>query len=120
MPNNEQAVLSIGGQQFPGTLCLVSATGGTIRLANRFKTGTFAEIAVKTVSGRFTATIELLQMRGGNVQAFRFVQMGAVARKRLEDALNKMRAQGLGIEKPNTLKGFVNLARRVLSSNSTK
>jgi hypothetical protein len=120
VPNNEQAVVSVSGQEFLGTLCLLSLTGGTIRLGKRFAAGTFADIGAKTISGKFSATIELLQMKGGNAQPFRFVQMGPVARTRLADALTKMRAQGLGVKKPGALSGFVNLARRIITLGSTK
>ncbi|HEY6249120.1 MAG TPA: hypothetical protein VI685_04120 [Candidatus Angelobacter sp.] len=108
-------MLAIGDEQLTGTLGLLSRTGGTIRLAKRFAAGTFGNIGVKTISGKFHATIEFLQMAGANAQAFRFVQMGPTAQKRLEDALSKMRAQGLGIKKSNALSGFVDLARRIIA-----
>jgi len=120
VPNSEQAVLSIDSEQHTGTLCLLSRNGGTIRLAKRFPAGTFADIGIKTISGKFAATIELLKTVGANMQAFRFVQMGPIARGRLEDALNKMREQGLGVETPNALSGFVSLARRLMTLGSTK
>ena len=120
VPNNEQAVLSIDSEQHTGTLCLLSRNGGTIRLAKRFREGTFAEIGIKTISGKFSATIELLRTIGENMQAFRFVQMGPTARGRLEDALSKMRAQGLGVQTPNALSGFVSFARRIMALGSTK
>lgn len=121
VPNNEQAVISINAEQFSGTLCLLSRNGGTIRLSRRFAPGTFGDIAIKTISGKFLATIELLRMARGNAQAFRFVQMGPVAQRRLEDALSKMRAQGLGLNKTSSpLDGFVDFARRIITLGSTK
>ena len=114
VPNNEQAVVSIGAEKLKGTLHMLSLTGGTIRLERRFASGTFADIGIQTTSGTFTAAIELLPMASGNAQAFRFIAMGPVARVRLNDGLSKMRAQGLGVEK-TPLDQFRSLARRVLS-----
>ena len=120
VPNNEQAVVSIEADRFTGTLGLLSRTGGTIRLPKRFPEGTFADIGIWTISGRFQATIQLLRAVNGNAQAFRFIQMGATARGRLEDALRKMRAQGFGVKAPNALDDFVDFARRLITLGSTK
>jgi PilZ domain len=119
VPNNEQAVVSIGSERLKGTLHMLSLTGGTIRLEKRFASGTFADIGIQTASGTFTAAIELLRAASGNTQAFRFVAMGAVARNRLNDGLNKMRAQGCAIQK-TPLDQFRSLARRVLSPRFAK
>ena len=119
VPNNEQAVVSIGDEKLKGTLHMLSLTGGTIRLQKRFATGTFADIGIETASGTFSAAIELLPMASGNAQAFRFIAMGPVARGRLNDGLSKMRAQGLAIEK-TPLEHFRSLARRVLSVRSAR
>src|SRR6478752_3057753 len=59
VPNNEQAVVSIGSEKLKGTLHMLSLTGGTIRLEKRFASGTFADIGIQTASGTFTAAIEL-------------------------------------------------------------
>jgi hypothetical protein len=119
VPNNEQAVVSIGSEKLKGTLHMLSLTGGTIRLEKRFASGTFADIGIQTASGIFSAAIELLPMARNNTQAFRFVAMGPVARGRLNDGLSKMRAQGLAIKK-TPLDQFRSLARRVLSVRSAK
>ena len=119
VPNNEQAVVSIGGEKLKGTLHMLSLTGGTIRLEKRFASGTFADIGIQTASGTFVAAIELLRAAKGNTQAFRFVAMGPVARGRLNDGLNKMRAQGLAVQK-TPLDQFRSLARRVLSPRFAK
>jgi hypothetical protein len=120
VPNNERVVVSIGTEEFDGTVHLLSVNGGTIRLTKRFVLGTFGDIRIKTVSGIFSATIEFLRMASGNTQAFRFIAMGAAARSRLDDALNKMRGQGLEVEKPSSLRGLRNLARRIISGRSSK
>ncbi|HEV8493596.1 MAG TPA: PilZ domain-containing protein [Candidatus Angelobacter sp.] len=119
VPNNEQAVVSIGSERLKGTLHMLSLTGGTIRLEKRFASGTFADIGIQTASGTFSAAIELLRAASGNTQAFRFVAMGPVARGRLNDGLNKMRAQGLAVQK-TPLDQFRSLARRVLSPRFAK
>jgi len=119
VPNNEQAVVSIGAEKLKGTLHMLSLTGGTIRLEKRFASGTFADIGIQTASGTFSAAIELLRAARGNTQAFRFVAMGTVARGRLNDSLNKMRAQGFAIQK-TPLDQFRSLARRVLSPRFAK
>jgi len=72
-----------------------------------------------TVSGTFSAAIEFLQMTTSKAQAFRFVAMGPVARKRLEDALTKMRGQGLAVEK-TPLDQLRTLAKRILSGRSRR
>jgi hypothetical protein len=124
VPNNERVVVSIGSsigtEEFDGTVHLLSLNGGTIRIAKRFALGTFGDIRIKTVSGTFSATIEFLRMASGNTQAFRFIAMGTVARTRLDDALNKMHAQGLAVEKPSSLRWFRNLARRIIPGLSSK
>jgi hypothetical protein len=119
VPNKERVVVSIGTEEFDGTVQLLSLTGGAIRLTKRFALGTFGDLRVKTVSGTFSATIEFLRMASRDTQAFRFIAMGSVARKRLEDALNKMREQGLAVEK-TPLNQFRELARRILSGRSAK
>jgi hypothetical protein len=119
VPNNEQAVVSIGAEKLKGTLHMLSLTGGTIRMDKRFAPGTFADIGIQTASGTFTAAIELLTTTRNNSQAFRFIAMGPVARNRLNDGLSKMRAQGLGVEK-TPFDQFRSLARRVLSVRSAK
>jgi hypothetical protein len=117
VPNKEQVAVSIGSEQLQGTLHLLSLTGGTIRLEKRVASGTLCDIGIRTVSGNFSAAIEFLQMTNGKTQAFRFVGMGPVARKRLEDALNKMREQGLAVEKA-PLDQFRKLARRIFGRSA--
>ncbi len=119
VPNREQAVVSIGSEHHTGTLHLLSLTGGAIRLDRRFASGTLGDIGIDTVSGKFSAAIELLPMTTSKPQPFRFLAMGSVARERLDDALKKMRGQGLAVEK-TPLDHFRSLARRVLSRSPRK
>jgi len=119
VPNSEQAVVSIGSEQHKGTLHVLSLNGGAIRLDRRFASGTLGDIGINTVSGKFSAAIELLPMANSKAQPFRFIAMGPVARERLDDALKKMRGQGLAVEK-TPLDQFRSLARRVLSRGPRK
>jgi hypothetical protein len=109
VPNQERAVISTGAERLATILDCLSLTGGRIRSAKRFAMGTFADIEAKTVSGNFTAAIELLGTARGGTQAFRFVQMGPNDRGRLQDALNKMQAQGLGEKQPTAWDRIRNL-----------
>ena len=95
VPNSEPAIIEIGDERLTATLDCLSLTGGRIRCARRFPPGTFGNLQARTVSGNFAATIELLYQAKPNTQAFRFVQMGPNSRSRLQDALAKMRTQGL-------------------------
>ena len=119
VPNKEQILVSVGAENFKGTLHLLSLTGGAISLDKRFASGTLGDIGMNTVSGNITAAIEFLQMANPRAQAFRFVAMGPVARERLRDALGKMRGQGLAIEK-TPLKQLQSLAQRVVSRHFRK
>lgn len=120
VPNHEQAIISVGAERLPTTLDCLSLTGGRIRSGRRFAIGTFADLKAKTVSGHFTAAIELLGEARGGTQAFRFVQMGANDRKRLQDALAKMREQGLGEKPPSAWNRLLSLGRSVLMPASGK
>lgn len=111
VPNNEQAIISIGAERLSTSLNCLSMTGGRIRASRRFASGTFADIEMKTVSGKFTAAIELLGVTQGNTQAFRFVQMEQGDRGRLVNALKKMQAHGLGEKQPTTLDRLLKVAR---------
>ena len=113
VPNEEPVVLRVGPERVTGTLRTLSCTGGTMRLPRQLKPGTFVDIGINTVSGRFTAAIELLGITTRGTRAFRFVQIGPTDQRRLEDALDKMRA--LGFEKdPSPKRDLVGLARRML------
>jgi len=119
VPNKEQVAVVMDTETLRGTLHLLSLTGGAIRLDKRLAPGTLGDIRIITVSGTFSAAIQFLQMTTGKSQAFRFVAMGPVARQRLEDALTKMRGQGLAVEK-TPLDQLRTLARRILSSGRSR
>jgi hypothetical protein len=119
VPNKEQVVVSTETEKLRGTLHLLSLTGGAIRLEKKIASGTLGDVRMDTVSGTFSAAIEFLQMTTSKAQAFRFVAMEPVARERLEDALTKMRGQGLAVEK-TPLDQLRTLARRILSGRSRR
>lgn len=114
VPNNERVMLLVGTDLVSGTLCLLSQTGGTVRVPKRRAPGTFGEIRIRTVSGTVTAVVELLSAIGDSVQAFRFVQMEAASRKRLQESLQQMRSQGLGDGRTDRLHTVLSFARRLL------
>lgn len=120
VPNSEQAILSIGDEKLTITLDCLSLTGGRIRSAQRFASGTVANLQAKTVSGNFTALIELLGQGKGNTQAFRFKQMGQNSRSRLQDALRKMRAQGLQEKQPNAWERLLGLGGGIVATSARK
>ena len=117
VPNDEGVVVSIGTEKLTGTLHLLSLTGGAVRLPKRAVAGTLGDIAFSTVTGTFSAAIEFLQTAGSKPQGFRFIAMSATASKRLQDALKKMRSQGLAVNK-TPLDHVRDLARRVLPRRS--
>ena len=119
VPNQEQVVVSIGAEQLEGTLHLLSLTGGAVRLDKRFASGTLGDIGINTVSGNFSAAIELLQMASGKAQAFRFIAMSPVARERLQGALKQMRGQGLAVKR-TPLDQIRSWARQAFSGRSRK
>lgn len=114
VPNREPVLLTVGPQRLAGTLCLLSRTGGTIRLSRLHNPGTFADVSIDTVSGRFAAAIELLGITTRGTQAFRFVQIEPIDQRRLEGALDKMRAQGCETDRPHPQRDFLGRARRML------
>lgn len=111
VPSNEQVLLNIEGERMMATVGVLSATGGALRLQHSVQPGTFAELKVKTVSGLFTAVVELLPRRSGT-QPFRFVQVETADRDRLKDALQKLAAQNQTHGKP--VQRVLGYARRML------
>ena len=120
VPNSEQAIISIGDERLAITLDCLSLTGGRIRSARRFAPGTLGKLQAKTVSGNFTAVVELLGQVTGGTQAFRFMQMGSNSRSRLQDALRKMRAQGLAEKQPSAWDHLLKLGGGILTLAARK
>lgn len=121
IPNSEPAIVCIGTDRLSVVLDALSITGGRIRSAKRFNRSTFADIELTTVSGKFTAAIELMGSARGNTQAFRFIQIGPADRRRLEDALKKLQTQGLNEKQPtSSLGNLVRSARALFTSGDKK
>lgn len=114
IPNNERVVVSIDADRFAGTLCVLSLTGGTVRMTKRPPSGTLAEIKMNTVTGTLTAVIEMLAARPDGSQAFRFVQLEAAHRKQLKSALDVLQEQGLGDGRTAPMDHVMRFARRLL------
>lgn len=114
VPNNERVMLLVGTDLVSGTLRVLSMTGGTVRVPKRRAPGTFGEIRINTISGSITAVVELLSAIGDSVQAFRFVQIEPASKKRLQESLQQMKAQGLGDGRQDRLHGVLSFARRLL------
>jgi hypothetical protein len=114
VPNNERVLLTVEHKQTAATLAVLSITGGAMRLTRNLTPGTLAEMKMDTVSGPASAVIEFLGVRHG-VQAFRFVHLSDVNRKRVEKALDQLRAQGHGTDRTDLLENVVRLAKRLPS-----
>lgn len=120
VPNSEPAIITVEDERLAITLDCLSLTGGRIRSARRFASGTVGKLQAKTVSGNFTALIELLPQSNGSIQAFRFTQMGPNSRSRLQDALRKMSALGLGEKNRSTWDHLLELGGGILSLTARK
>lgn len=117
VPNNEKVIITIGTERYPGVLSVLSATGGALKITRRTDPGTFADIRMSTVGGSITAVIEFLAFRAGT-QAFRFVQIDATNRKRLQSALDHMDSEGLGDRRTDPLNHVIRFARKLVTRKS--
>ncbi len=110
--SNEKVLLSIENERIAGSLAVLSATGGTMKLSKRYPAGTLAELKMNAVSGTITAVIEMLAIRNG-VQAFRFVHFDRENQKRMDETLKKLRSQGLA-DDSDALESVIRFARRLI------
>lgn len=99
VPNNEHAVFTVDARKVLGVVKRISATGGSVILSVKEPAphGTLAEMCLNTVYGRVTAQIEFLHTGADGIrhaQAFRFLDMDPVSRKRFTDAALKMQRAG--------------------------
>lgn len=113
VPNGEKALISLGTRRLQGMLRVLSLNGGRMRLPESVAPGTFAEIRMSTISGPFTAAIELLEVDRANAQAFRFVQIGPTDQRRLEGALKKMGGYGFGTSRSGLMSLLLRAVGRV-------
>ncbi len=116
LSNNEKVLLSIQNERIAGSLVVLSATGGTMRLSKRYSSGTLAEIKMNAVAGTIQAVVEMLTVRAG-VQAFRFVHFDRENQKRMDATLKALRAQGLGDDN-DALDTVIRFARRLIPGAS--
>ena len=115
VPNNEKIVLTIGAERSAATLAVLSLTGGAVR-TRRYDPGTFGEVRLQTVNGPMTAVIELLAVRRDGLQAFRFVQIDAQNKKKLQASLESMEAQGLGDKEVAAIDHVIRFAKKLFPS----
>jgi PilZ domain len=120
IPHRESAQIDIGGKQLTSVLCKLSINGGALRLSKPFGESTLAEITLQTTSGTIGSAIQFLKVGSDGVQGFRFLQLDAATRSKLETALRQMRKQGLGDEPRSVIELCTNAARRVMQKAKTQ
>ena len=98
VPNKEKAIFTVDAQKFVGVIQRLSLTGGSALLAKgSIPSGTMGEMILGTVFGRVSAEIEFLHTGADGVplaQAFRFLGMDPVSRKRFTAAAQQMQNAG--------------------------
>ena len=98
VPNHERALFFVDGTPFVGVLQRLSLTGGSAVLSRGpIRRGTTGDIAIRTNFGKVSAHIQFLQMGADGVplaQAFCFLAMEDISRKRLAAAARKMEKEG--------------------------
>jgi len=98
VPNQERAIFTVDNQKFLGIVQRLSATGGSVLLAQGpLPEGTPGEMTLGTVFGKVNAHIEFLQTGADGAplaQAFRFLAMDNVSTKRFNAAADKMQSAG--------------------------
>jgi hypothetical protein len=117
VPNNEKIILTVGQERSAATLSVLSLTGGAVR-GRRFEPGTFGEMRLNTLSGPMAAVIELLAIRRDGLQAFRFVQVDPVNKKRLQTSLESMQAQGLGDKETAAIDHVIRFAKKLFPNKT--
>jgi hypothetical protein len=98
VPNNERGLFTVDDQKFVGVIQRLSITGGSALLSKGpIPHGTLGEMGLKTVFGKVTAQIQFLRTGADGIplaQAFRFVEMDDMSRKRFNAAVKKMQSAG--------------------------
>jgi len=111
VPNNERALFTLGNQKFIGVLRRLSLTGGSAILTKGpIPQGTLAIMSLKTVFGKVEAQIQFLHTGADGIplaQAFQFLHMDDVSRKRLTAAAEQMQREGFSdVEEPTESPGL--------------
>jgi hypothetical protein len=118
VPNNERALFTVNNQKFVGVIQRLSLTGGSVILSKGpIPQGTLADMGLNTVFGKVKAQIQFLHSGADGIplaQAFRFIDMDDISRKRFGAAAAQMQSAGFSDaeEKGNS---FGNLTSQSLS-----
>ena len=98
VPNQERAIFTVDDRKFIGVIQRLSETGGSALLAKGpIAKGTLGEMDLRTVFGKVNAQIEFLQTGADGVplaQAFRFLGMDEISKKRFHAAAKQMESAG--------------------------
>lgn len=98
VPNQERVLFTVDGQRLPGILHRLSLTGGSALLVKgSLPSGTIGEMALSTVYGKVSASVEFLQTGADGVplaQAFRFLGMDDESSQRFAAAAERMQEAG--------------------------
>jgi len=109
VPNSERALFIVEQEKFVGVIQRLSLTGGSVILSKGpIAEGTLADMRLKTVFGPMRAQIQFLQRGADGIplaQAFRFLDMDAVSRKRFEASVKKMHEAGFSDAPSSTALG---------------
>ena len=109
VPNNERALFTVNTQKYVGVIQRLSLTGGSAILSKGpILHGSLAEMGLNTVFGKVKAQIQFLHTGADGTplaQAFRFIDMDDVSRKRFNAAAAQMQSAGFSDvqEKGNSL-----------------
>lgn len=111
VPNNERALFEVENVKFIGVIKRLSLTGGSAILSRGpIPKGTLAIMNLKTVFGKVEAQIQLLHTGADGTplaQAFRFLHMDDVSRKRFIAAAEQMQREGFSdVEEARESLGF--------------
>jgi hypothetical protein len=100
VPNSESVNFSLDGKRVPAVLHEISTTGGLAQFSSAVRSGSLAELQMRSKSGPITGLVELLRpvtQGSGKMQPFRFVALGEEDHERLASVLRQMIAQGYGV-----------------------
>ncbi len=98
VPNQERALFTVDGKKLVGVVRRLSLTGGSAILSSGpIPPGTLAEMDLSTVFGKVSGQIQLMHTGADGIplaQAFRFIDMDDVSRKRFSAAVKQMEKAG--------------------------
>src|SRR4051794_10433963 len=97
---DEPVRLTLEGKKIPGTLLVISATGGLAQFQDTVQAASLAELQIRSKSGPITALVEMLQPAKGypvTMRPFRFIALGDEEQQRLASVIKRMQDQGYGI-----------------------